>query len=382
MLLFIGHVCRVAIMSCGFVAAFLALAEASPYSDFNSGLALRGRDDDQAIQYLTKALADPGLLAAFRSVALRSRALAYERQKKSDLALADYSASLALAPDYDAYIRRGFLLFQRERFDAALGDFTAAHAVRPDLLEAPIMRITLLASTERFDEALEQANELIAIYAKEPHPYVVRAAIYRAKGDYERAMTDASYAVSLDGDAPDGYFAKATIYEDQGKLDDALDAIKDAIRKSRDAYSFDSLMKKGVILWEMKKYRDSESAFAAALKLRASNAYAALWLLIAHRNAHDDSDVGDAFKAVDLVAWPAPVIAQLRGNAPPDAVLAGARSAAANRRGEMCDAEFYGAQWYLLNHDPELAMPLMEAAGRDCEADTLERAPARLQTWK
>jgi len=380
MRLFRGHVRHAALALCGLVLVFEMAAKASPYSDFNAGLALRMRDDDLAIQYLSKALADPGLLAAFRPVALRSRARAYDREKKTDLALADYSASLALMPDYNTYMARGFILFHRDNYDAALRDFAAAHALRPDLLDAPMMRARLFVSRDRFEDALVEANELIGIYSRDPGAYAMRASVYRGKGDFDRALTDAAYAISLDEDAPDGYFEKAAIYEDQGKLDDALDAIKDALRKSSN--NFDILMKKGVILWEMKKYRDSESAFAAALKQRPANGYAALWLLIAHRNAHGDSDVGDALKDVDTVTWPAPVLAQLRGSEPPDATLAAAHTLEGDRRDQICDAEFYGAQWYLLNHNPGPAEALMAAAVRDCIASSLERTPARLQTWK
>lgn len=358
-----------------------AAAEASSYSEFNMGLAWRGRDDDQAIAHLSAALADPTLLTNFRSVALRSRAQTYQHQGKNDLALADYTASLALKPDYDAYMARGNLLFHRDAYDAALSDLAAAVALRPDLFDAPMMRVTLFLSRDRFDDALAQDNELIAIYLKDPYLYTMRSTIYRGMGDYVRAMADAEYAISLDEDAPQGYFEKAATYEDQGKLDDALDAIKEDLRKSSD--NFIGLMKKGVILWELKKYRDSESAFAAALKKSPNNAYAALWLVIAHRNARGDSDVDDVvFKAIDPVRWPGPVLAQLRGTAAPDATIAAAHTIEGNRHDQICDAEFYGAQWYLLNKNPGAAEPLMDAAGRDCAMGSLERTPARLKTWK
>lgn len=358
----------------------LAPAAASPYSDFNAGLAMRGRDDDLAIQYLSKALADPGLPAPLKPVALRGRARAYERQKKNDLALADYTASLALRPDYDSHLSRGILLFHRDMFDAALGDFSAAQAIRPDLFDAQFMRVTVLLARDRFDDVIAADTEMIATYTQDPYLYAMRASAYRGKGDYDRAMADAAYAISLHDDSPEGYYEKASIYEDQGRLQDALDAIMNDLRVS--SGNFAGVMKRGVILWELKRHREAETVFAGLLQKYPNNAYVALWLLIAHRAVRGDGDVGDALKDVDLEHWPGPVLVQLRGTAPPDAALAAARTLEGNRHDQICDAEFYGAQWYLQNGKPDAAEPLLAAAAHDCGPSSLERAPARLQPWK
>ncbi len=360
--------------------AAAAAALASPYSDFNAGLAMRGRDDDQAVQYLSKALGDPTLPASFRAVALRSRALTYDHQKKRDLALADYSASLALRPDYDGYVARGLLLFHRDQFDAALADFAAAQALRPDLFDAPFLRVTVFMARDRFDDAIAADSDMIAIFPQDPYLYAMRASAYRGKGDYERAMADAAYAIGLHDDSPEGYYEKASIYEDQGRLQDALDAIMNNLRIA--AGNFAGVMKRGVLLWELKRYREAETVFAGLLKKYPDNGYLALWLLITHRAAHGDGDVGDALKDVDLERWPGPVVAQLRGTVPPDATLAAAHAWEGNRRDQICDAEFYGAQWYLQNNNPAPAEPLIAAAAHDCGPGALERGPARLQPWK
>lgn len=355
-------------------------AAATSYSDFNVGISLRGRDDDGAIRYLTSALADPALLPSFRAVALRIRADAYLHEGKEDLALADYTASLKLKPTYDVLMMRGELYVERDDLDAALSDFTAAETLRPDLLRAPYQRVRVFLLRDRYDDALTEETALLGVYTKYPPLYGMRAAAYRGKGDLDAAMREADYAVSLSKDYADGYDAKAYVYEEKGQLDDALSAVRDAVDARENDFS--AVLHKGVILWELKRYGDAESAFADAQKIRPGDAYAAIWLFIAHRNRRNEDLPADQFKAVDPTVWPAPILAMLEGQTGVDATLALARTQTGSRRDQICDAEFYGGQHYLLVKDVASAEPLMALAAKDCTVDSVERVPARLRPWQ
>ncbi len=355
------------------------MALASGYSDFNAGIALRGRDDALAVARFTAALADPNLPANLHAVALYDRADAYARLGKTDLALADYSASLALQPSYDAYIDRAKLNFLAGTIEPALKDLSDAASLRPDLLEARVLRVALLVENDRFAEALADEATLIQMEPNEPGLYVLRSAAYRRTGDYDAARKDADMAIALKPSDPAGYFAKASAFEAQGRLDDALAAIGIALQKSR--RNLFAQMQKGILLWEQKKFEDAEQAFIDAQGLAPDFGYAQLWRTIAHRAAHpEESDPPPAAGKLDMAVWPAPLAALYDGAATPAQVAAAAAAATpADRRLHLCEADFYVAQWHLMNGRPAAGRKGLDKAVHDCPYDAVERAAAIAQ---
>src|SRR5262249_11056931 len=98
-------------------------------------LVLRGRaqlfglrDNDHAIADLTRALD----LDANQAEALTLRGIAHSRNQQYALATADCSRALKLAPRTSVYLaNRGYALFNGGKTDDAIRDFTAAIAINP-----------------------------------------------------------------------------------------------------------------------------------------------------------------------------------------------------------------------------------------------------------
>jgi lipoprotein NlpI len=130
-------------------------AQASGYSDFNQGLEAGYRGDaDAEIAGFSRALADGDLPESMKPAALYDRGVAYEHEKKYAEAIADFSAVIALKPDYrEAYSRRARSSAALGKYDAASQDCEQVTSLQPDsaVLAADCGRLAFLAG--RFEQA-------------------------------------------------------------------------------------------------------------------------------------------------------------------------------------------------------------------------------------
>ncbi|HEX4302182.1 MAG TPA: tetratricopeptide repeat protein [Rhizomicrobium sp.] len=354
-------------------------ALASAYSDFNAGLSARLHHPDLAIGYFTSALADPALLPSLRPVALFDRGGCYFQSKQYDLALIDLSASLALKPDFDAYMYRGLVYYRQHKPDAALADFSAAVALRPDVPKGLYIRMNFEMETRRYREALADGGALIAIEPESAN-YSLLATANRLSGDYAAALSAADTAISLDANSSVPRFNKVTVLETAGRLEEALDAVTDALKYR--PQSVLGPMKKGVVQWELQRYDAAAETFADALKTQRGNAYAHLWLTISRNAAHvDDSDATERATHIDRNAWPAPLVQLYQGTSTPAQVMAAAHLDPNAESGQVCEAEFYTAQWQMMRGRTGTAKALLASAVRDCPFGFVE-APAAANQLK
>ena len=71
------------------------------------------------------------------AVAYFNRGNALDDQGDHDAAIADYTASIKLKPDYvDTYLNRGLSYQDKKDYENALADFTRAIAIKPDFARA------------------------------------------------------------------------------------------------------------------------------------------------------------------------------------------------------------------------------------------------------
>ncbi len=351
-----------------------AMAQASGYSDFVNGLSVRDSDDAAAVTYFTSALADPGLLANLRPVALYDRGLAYSHLKKIDLALADYSASLALQPQFDTYVVRAVTYERTGKPDAALADFAAAIATRPEIEAGYYDRAGFLLRAKRYAEALPDFTKVVELKPDDVNALVFRATVYRLVGNFSAAMDDADKAVHLNSKTTGGYLAREAIYQAQGKLDDALDAADDAL----DIAPKDTLilLENAILQWQLKKFPKALKTLDRAAAVEPGNGYVVLWQTIVRTDAAiADSDLPARAARVDLAKWPGVLVKLYAGQADIAAVM---REARADDEpgivdGQVCEANFYIAEWQRLQGHADLAPPLLQAAAADCPVPYAEK---------
>jgi lipoprotein NlpI len=107
--------------------------------------------------------------------------------------------------------------------------------------------------------------------------------------------------------------------------------------------------------------------FEKAAALVPKDAYAALLLELADRRGHAASRLPAAAQKLDMTAWPAPIVRLFLGQRSPAATLAAARDPdPAKERARLCEANFYVAEFSLLNGAAAAALPLYRTSARDC----------------
>jgi hypothetical protein len=159
----------------------------------------------------------------------------------------------------------------------------------------------------------------------------ISACTYAAKGDYGGAVADYTEAIRLDPKSSRLYFNRGIANLYSGALPKAL--------------------------------ADLNQATA----LDPKNAYAALWLDIAGQRSHVPSRLAQEVSAIDMTAWPAPVVRMFLGQMTPDAVMAAAEDPdATKKKGQVCEANFYSGELALQRDARGEATRLFKLAADGC----------------
>ena len=348
-------------------------AQASGYSDLNAGIEyLTHGDADDAIKLLNSALTSPDLPAKLKPVAYFDRGAAYETKGNTAQAIADMSACLALAPDYsEALFRRGYLLEENKQSQAALADLSALVSKRPYLPLPYILRGAIYADEKNTEAAIADYGHVISLEPKSSRSYIVRAELYRSIGRYREALDDNDEAISLSANSGEAYTERGRTYEAKGDYNSALSDYRKGVTLTpgdRDGY-----LLIGLLQWNTSHFRDSIDSFEHWMR-DSPSAYAAIWINLARNRANQPAtELTQTASKFDLGKWPGAVVRLLMGTASPqDAFKAANVGDAAAVPGQICEANFYIAQWYLLHQNAVAARPMLEKAATSCPKDFIE----------
>lgn len=155
------------------------------------------------VERCSAALTGSDLGAAARQSAWQRRGIGYHVQGAFDLAVADFTAALGLAPD-DAPLRvlRANALFMTRDYGAAVADYDAALTRRPT--EATYL--TLRGNARRLagdhDGAVRDFTAALAVDDGLFEALLNRGAAYRALGNYRAALDDFARAAALGPNDP------------------------------------------------------------------------------------------------------------------------------------------------------------------------------------
>jgi len=199
------------------------------------GLALSalGRDEE-AEKELTAFLSG----GAATAPVLSERAKVRQRLGRKDLAIADWSASIALAPEVDAYLARGALLESTGRDAEAHAGYVDGARRLPGEPNVQGALIRLDVRTKRFDEALGVLDEEVARSSVKTDAYLRRAEVLEAAGrapearaDRERALAEAERMVAQ-GATGVRLMGRARASLALGRTDDARRDLTQALAKA------------------------------------------------------------------------------------------------------------------------------------------------------
>ena len=355
-----------------------AAVSASPYSDFTAAIAARNSNDcTAAIGDFTSALASPDLLPGLRAVGLFGRGTCYEHERNLTAALADFTASIALKPDYyDAHLERGKCFAILRRYSEAEGDFKELIRIRSDLTAGYAALGTLYDIEKEYDAAIEQYSALIRAGTNDYAGYLMRTREYVAKGDLGRALNDADKLVNLMPEKPAGHGMRAWVYNLRGDYPRALTDVEASLRV--DPTDSNEVREKGVLLWKMERYSDASNTLVV---LDMSDGYNVLWLNLSRiASGVPDPDLADRAAKVDLGKWPGPLIRLYMGQATPDAVMqAVVADGVDNSERDQCEAPFYLGEWQLQHQNKDAARALLQKAVAVCPVDYIERSAAAVE---
>jgi lipoprotein NlpI len=117
----------------------------------------------------------------------------------------------------------------------------------------------------------------------------------------------------------------------------------------------------------------AQADFKQGATVNPKSAYLAIWLDLAGRRGGQASTLAQTIKQVDMKAWPAPVVKLLLGEMKLDDVRAAAADKdEATNRNQLCEVNFYGAEWAQLQRQKDEAVRLYRAAAKDCPTDFVE----------
>jgi tetratricopeptide (TPR) repeat protein len=134
--------------------------------------------------------------------------------------------------DPESYNIRGFMHFVTGQEDLALADYEASIALAPNQPDALAWRGLLRCRKGRHDEAIADFTRLIALTPKDARGYFRRGEELVASGKHAEALRDLERAVALGGDERGAcYAARGMAQEKLGDVEAALASYDTAIEK-------------------------------------------------------------------------------------------------------------------------------------------------------
>jgi lipoprotein NlpI len=365
-------------------AAAAGAAAASAYGDFNAAISSRSdRNIADAIKFMDRALAAPDLPAHLRPTALRVRAQAYAEAKQYDLAAADFGSALALRPaDYDTLLERGVLYGTVKKYDLARADFSAAIRLRPELDRAYVAQAATFLAEEKFDDAIRNYDDALRTSPDEVDLMLLRGEANRLARRFDAAIADYTAAIRRDSQYSTAHSLRALAHLEAGDLRAAVSDYEDAV--DLEPNDPDLRAAAGAAEWVYGDYRRAEREFEKSGRDPRYALLAQLWLHLAalKRGRSDDGFSARAAK-LDLKPWPGPLLGFYAGTASADEVLAAAKlGEPETQKDQLCEADFFLAEWHIDRKEETAARPLLEDAVTACRRGLPETYAASTELGK
>lgn len=233
-----------------------------------------------------------------------------------------------------------------------------------------------LAAKGQYDRAITDYDSAIGLNPKFSEVYYGRGNVWSSKGDTDRAIADFDAALRLNPRDKSALGSRAFEWMIKGDYARAI-ADHDAVIQL-DAKSSMSYNGRGRARLYTGEYARAISDLQEAMKLEP-NAYTALWLYLTRKRAGIEADELLEQGTADIRSggWPWPVVVLFLGRTDIDSVMAAATDRdAARQRDQLCEANFYVAQWYLLRNERDRALPLLKEAQSGCPREFLEHEGA------
>jgi tetratricopeptide (TPR) repeat protein len=394
------------------------LAYADALDLLKAGLAARVRGDfAAAVDFYTQAIDTGSLSGADLAAVLISRGVAYDRIGQTGRAIDDFTAAIRLDPDHsDPYIHRGLEWAKQREFNRAIADFSDAIARDPSGTALPLNdRGGAYEAVGEYDRAIEDYGRVIQLDPSSAAAYYNRAGTYYAKFDFNRAIEDYSQAITLKPNSAQAYNNRGVVYRVTGAIDKAIADFDVAIRLNPNDAAV--LGNRASIYMAKGQFEPAVADFSSAIKLKPdiaglyvnraraelylgqteattadvttalrlkpSDAYAVIWLHLAHVQAGVDDlhELARNSANVDHKKWPGPVVDLHLGTTSPETFsVANLSNVDARARPERaCEIAFYLGTFYSERHDWNEAKRHLDASVNACAPNAVELGAAKAE---
>ncbi len=159
----------------------------------------------------------------------------YQNKNKYKEAIREYSAAIALKPDYAvAYYNRGHAYEYLGEHQQAIADFDKAIALKPDVAAAYHSRGYEYGNQGEYQQAITDFDKAIALKPDFAGAYNNRGYAYAVLGECQKAIADFEAAIALEPDSANPHRHLGNIYADQGNTEKALEELTKAISLNAD----------------------------------------------------------------------------------------------------------------------------------------------------
>jgi tetratricopeptide (TPR) repeat protein len=188
---------------------------------------IRSDEYELAIADLTAAIQ----LAPEYATAYSNRGYAYSVMSDYEQAIADYTEALRLDPGYILlYRNRGLVYEELGDYNLAIASYTEAIRLDPQDAWTYRRRGDLYAETGNIEQAIADYSEAIRVDSDPAYAYRRRGDLYREIGDYERAIADYTEAIRIAPEPADAYCYRGDLYAEMGNNQQAIADYSEAIR--------------------------------------------------------------------------------------------------------------------------------------------------------
>ncbi len=162
-------------------------------------------------------------------ISVTARGNLYFKQRKYQLALADYNKVIEMSPEYtSAHVNRAVIFAEFGQHDKALAGFAEAQRIDPYFAETYNNRSLYYQKRAQYDKSTEDCNTLLKISPGFHAAYNTRGINYYVQKKYDLAVSDFSNAIALDPQNGSYYFNRAKTYDILKKYSLALRDLKSA----------------------------------------------------------------------------------------------------------------------------------------------------------
>lgn len=210
---------RLCVLLAAALLACPAFARAGSFFDL-CDQAQAAKDPAVSIDLYTQALGAwmPADTEANRAMVFNNRAISHQTLKQHDKALADYNASIGIAPrDAATLENRGTVLESLNQPDAALVDYERALKIDPNRPKTHHHAAVIYFKKKKPAQALKNLDRVLALTPRDAAALNLRALVYGQLDEPEKALADYKRAMATDPNDPTPWVNRGLLFSAQRK---------------------------------------------------------------------------------------------------------------------------------------------------------------------